>query len=1101
MFFALVASLMSASPNLHAQEDMCGCNLSGLPASPPPDSLRLGVILVQFSDWATNTDARGGVCQIHPSPQNLDDYTYQMYYDQLLSTNYRTAPPYGKKTHDNEDLFGSMKDFYKDVSYGKFAIRANSDIINPHPNPNATPTFVTLRQTKSWWAGQMLTSESSKRLLDSTLAVSGYSISGYDKIAIIYAGNNPGGGLQATANSSTRFVYQVAEKGLGERGRTQTPGTFQGMGIHSHEFGHLLGLPDLKVDLPGIPWRGGVREFALMATGNQGFMDGSTANTTIGGGHAPTPLSGWSKLWLTWANYTEIAADGPINFPSLDADDNVYVRFINDADHSDWDEGEYFIIENRRPLFSNGNRTFDGDMINGLLIWHRGITTWPNTSINLDVKEANNVDEAGSGAGSCKNAHLFPGTTNNTAFTPYTFPDSDKKDGTRSGFALTHIKLNGSGASAYISANAYTNFYTGSWSGNVTTNTAWGGNVTVTTNVTVNSGVTLTIDPGSVIKFASGKSLTVNGKLVANSTDPTQRITFTGTTATPGFWNGIKINSGSSSNVSTLRRCDVNYATTGVSVIYNGNTNNVTIDKCRITNNSGAGIFVYGSSTATTHPTIRNNKIQSNTGNGISLQNYAKPKIAINRIEFNGSHGIYATGSCAAKVDSNYAGGNGSNGMGFLSSSNAEVHRNTIVENAGGIYLSSSSNVIANGNGNNKGRNDISNNGSDGIFSSSSSPVFGKDISGQYGNNQILNSAGYQAKQTGTGQLKAERCWWAGNQGDISGNVDNVPYLSSAPSNPAAGWSFSDETYDPSTRVNFNPDWITEGIDIDENASLANPVATDHDAASKDFDPITWQVQFDEAMKQGLEQGEWSGAAGLITELWRELQDARVAAVNYASLIADAENPAVEASIRKYLALTLVEKSLAVQDITTAQNDLENYRQSNPEHDAELLANAGIVNLHFKNDVTAAEKVLAQLSAKTAQNDTAAIEQEKILAEMMANYLQHLGSEPASRPANGAPTVINNSDNSWAVETYPNPFNPETQIRFSLPAATRVEGIIYNVAGQAMRHLVDREFSTGQHTLTWDGRDDFGKTVASGTYFLLLKTGSQRFTRKLLLLR
>ncbi|MCI0553105.1 MAG: right-handed parallel beta-helix repeat-containing protein, partial [Anaerolineae bacterium] len=321
----------------------------------------------------------------------------------------------------------------------------------------------------------------------------------------------------------------------------------------------------------------------------------------------------------------------------------------------DWDEGEYFVVENRRPLFSNGNRTFDGDMINGLLIWHRATTTYTNTLIRLDVEEANGIDEAGSYIGSCKNAHLFPGTTNNTAFTPYTTPNTNKKDGTRSGFALTHIKVNGSGASAYVSADAYTNFYTGNWSGNVTTNTAWGGTVTVTSNVTVNNGAALTIDPGATIKFSTGTSLTVNGKLVAISNDATQRITFT-RQGTSGSWNGIKINSGSSSNVSTLQRCDVTYASNGITITYTGNSNNVTIKKCRLFNNAAYGILVNGStySGATLHPTIRTSHIHDNFYSGIYLQNYAKPKIKLNRIENNGSYGIYGTGSCSATVDSSY---------------------------------------------------------------------------------------------------------------------------------------------------------------------------------------------------------------------------------------------------------------------------------------------------------------------------------------------------------------------------------------------------------------------------------------------------------------
>jgi len=59
----LVGLLLPIS-HLFAQGECAGCLPSGIPFSPPPDSLRVGVILVQFSDWATNTDARGGSCQI-----------------------------------------------------------------------------------------------------------------------------------------------------------------------------------------------------------------------------------------------------------------------------------------------------------------------------------------------------------------------------------------------------------------------------------------------------------------------------------------------------------------------------------------------------------------------------------------------------------------------------------------------------------------------------------------------------------------------------------------------------------------------------------------------------------------------------------------------------------------------------------------------------------------------------------------------------------------------------------------------------------------------------------------------------------------------------
>ncbi|MDZ7364176.1 MAG: hypothetical protein ONB46_26210 [candidate division KSB1 bacterium] len=92
-----------------------------------------------------------------------------------------------------------MKEFYKEMSYNKFTFAANSDIINPHPNPNQPPTWVTLTQTKSYWQSQGFNPDA---LLAAALAASGYSTSGYDKVILIYAGKETGGGLTPSARLS-----------------------------------------------------------------------------------------------------------------------------------------------------------------------------------------------------------------------------------------------------------------------------------------------------------------------------------------------------------------------------------------------------------------------------------------------------------------------------------------------------------------------------------------------------------------------------------------------------------------------------------------------------------------------------------------------------------------------------------------------------------------------------------------------------------------------------------------------------------------------------------------------------------------------------------
>ncbi len=84
---------------------------------------------------------------------------------------------------------------------------------------------------------------------------------------------------------------------------------------------------------------------------------------------------------------------------------------------------------------------------------------------------------------------------------------------------------------------------------------------------------------------------------------------------------------------------------------------------------------------------------------------------------------------------------------------------------------------------------------------------------------------------------------------------------------------------------------------------------------------------------------------------------------------------------------------------------------------------------------------------------------------------------------------------------YPNPFNPTTNIEFSLKKAGRVELVVYNITGQKVRTLVNEEMDADHHMITWNGKDDRGNTVSSGTYFYRLQTSEYTQTKKMLMLK
>ncbi|MBN2093428.1 T9SS type A sorting domain-containing protein, partial [candidate division KSB1 bacterium] len=84
---------------------------------------------------------------------------------------------------------------------------------------------------------------------------------------------------------------------------------------------------------------------------------------------------------------------------------------------------------------------------------------------------------------------------------------------------------------------------------------------------------------------------------------------------------------------------------------------------------------------------------------------------------------------------------------------------------------------------------------------------------------------------------------------------------------------------------------------------------------------------------------------------------------------------------------------------------------------------------------------------------------------------------------------------------YPNPFNPVTTIKFSLAQAGMTELTIYNVMGQPVRTLLNREMQAGLHEMNWDGRDEQGEMLSGGVYFYQIKTRGYSETRKMVLLK
>jgi hypothetical protein len=107
------------------------------------------------------------------------------------------------------------------------------------------------------------------------------------------------------------------------------------------------------------------------------------------------------------------------------------------------------------------------------------------------------------------------------------------------------------------------------------------------------------------------------------------------------------------------------------------------------------------------------------------------------------------------------------------------------------------------------------------------------------------------------------------------------------------------------------------------------------------------------------------------------------------------------------------------------------------------------------------------------------------------------GSQYLSNSVN----VAIGAPNSYSLDqNYPNP-GATTQIDFSLPVEGPTRLIVYNSLGQAVRTLVDGNVSAGTQTVKFDGRDDAGNELPTGTYIYRLTSGDFSASRKMTLTR
>jgi len=182
--------------------------------------------------------------------------------------------------------------------------------------------------------------------------------------------------------------------------------------------------------------------------------------------------------------------------------------------------------------------------------------------------------------------------------------------------------------------------------------------------------------------------------------------------------------------------------------------------------------------------------------------------------------------------------------------------------------------------------------------------------------------------------------------------------------------------------------------------------------------------------------------------------------------------------------------NLAIED--NPSDNFTNFTWTAPEMEEVLGYNIYLDNLdEFYGSTTNLEWIFSGL--ENGQTYTAGIKAiySSGMSEIVTIEFTYGGTD-----VNDTPQLV-----TELRDNYPNPFNPQTNIAFSLKNKTFVNIEIYNVKGEKIKTLVNDELECNSYNYVWNGTDNHNKSASSGVYFYKMKAGNYVATKKMILLK
>jgi len=905
----------------------------------------------------------------------------------------------------------------------------------------------------------------------------------------------------------------------------------------SHEFGHVLGLPDLFDQT----FLGGDLTFeeASAGIGKWGIMGLGTLGWNVEDG--PNAFCAWSLARLGWLGpdngnlVTVTASLRDVEMEQIDRGGNVYKIPIS--------TDEYFLVENRQSSGSYYNRNIPGG---GLLVWHvdersdndeelhkqvdlvcaDGLYTdkgFPgsladpvNGRDNLDYwsKDAAYVSEHNGNRGDAGDP--FDGVK-------YTRLAFDTNPGARvhtgrnrnltMGFALENIRSLGGGRMMLDILVRQP------LAGHIAADTTWSGRVSVDGDITVERGVTLRIEAGTTVLFARGDrrgsgfdprrgELLVYGNLELGSGADPVVLRSASTSPRSGDWLGVLLMDGQSTGIEQALEAGllaVNHSRYGLvrrrlppgRTVWRAGTRNLPWD---LVVPEGAVLEVEAG--ARVNFAADDLSASGRTADLVELDLAGELRVrgtGTSEVIFTVDSGLGdalwygVTMRAGASVDAEN-----------LDMSQAVIALGGPVTREGGLRFTDGSirrcvvgmrvNVEAEVAVERSTFTVISNEGiraeGGGLLRVVDSEFRGNGMEGISLGDCSLEAIDIRLEQNGqlsdVGEEPSSGLRAEGGRGQRIDLWNSTATRNSLHGLELDNWMGRVEIHGSELSANQSQGLVVDGAEllVLEDVRIERNLSAG--ATVKDALAEVWTTTFADNLGVGLVLRE---GARVIIEMSHFLN-------NDGLLLSGAGDIAIRTSVfeNARVGLESIDSSPSIV-LSRFQNNLTGIRVQGARSPSEIRDNTFLENSVAIQNLSGRE--LAATGNYWGTADSTAI---AALFEGEVDWTPFLASEPI---ATAVEVVRAAAPKSYALyRNYPNPFNADTVIPFDLAEEAEVQLVVYDVLGRRARSLVAGwRMAPGHHTVTWDGRGDDGKTAASGSYFYRLQAGEFSAWGRMLLIR